>query len=102
MYAANTFLSDRIGKLKHAYVISDLPVDKSLFLEPDLVISVRHLQENTLDAETIGEIRRIIWFVDDSHSDEYYWLFTATCWSWLHTIMMLIFWRIPMDICLQR
>lgn len=75
VYAANTFLSDRIGKLKHAYVISDLPVDKSLFLEPDLVTSVRHLQENTMDADTIGEIRRIIRFVDDAHSDEYYWLF---------------------------
>ena len=75
LFAASTFLSARIGKLMHAYVSSDLPVDKSLFLEQDLVDSVYRLKEDRLDTNTIGEIRRIIRLVNDARSDEYVWRF---------------------------
>ena len=73
--AAGNLLADRVRKLMHAYVTTDLPVDKSLFLEPALPSAVRSLNENKLSADTIGAIRAIIGLVDSARSDDYYRLF---------------------------
>lgn len=73
--AAGSFLADRIRKLKHAYVVSDQPVDKSLFLEPDLISAVHEHTEESLDRSLTASIRGIIRLINSVGSDTYYWKF---------------------------
>lgn len=75
--AAGAFLDERIRKLKHDYVVSDLPTDKYLFLDPYLVDAVNSLEEKGPDQELIGSIRKIIDLLDSARSDDYYWHFHA-------------------------
>lgn len=72
--AASAFLLARIRKLKHDYIRSDLPLDKSLFLEPDLENAIMNHEEVIPDANLIRSIRDIICMVDAARSDDYYWL----------------------------
>ena len=70
--AAGAFLAGRTRKLMHAYIVTDLPVDKSLFLEPELRSAVSALREDKLDTQLAGSVRQIIHLIDSAHSDAYY------------------------------
>ena len=70
--AAGSFLASRIQNLKHAYITSELPLDKSLFLESALTSAVDNLREDCLDKALIDAIRHIINLLDSAHSDAYY------------------------------
>lgn len=72
---AADFLLRRLGVLQHAYVVSDLPVRKGLFIEPDLRFAVTNLDNSKLDLSLIETLHRIIRLVDSAKSDEYYWAF---------------------------
>ncbi|MBQ1311888.1 MAG: SNF2 helicase associated domain-containing protein, partial [Blautia sp.] len=65
----------RLAKLMHAYIVTDLPVNKLLFLEPDLENAVLTLKCKILDQELIGKITKIIHLLDAAHSDDYYYNF---------------------------
>ena len=71
--AAAGFLKARIEALQHAYVVTDLEVDKSVFIEPELEKRILNLNTHKLDPDTIESIRSIIRLTDSARSDAYYW-----------------------------
>ena len=70
--AAAAFLGQRLDALQHAYVVSDLDVDKSIFLEQELTSLTMNLDVSVKDVSMIEDIRDIVRMVDSAKSDEYY------------------------------
>lgn len=70
--AAGRILNDRINGLIHSYVITDHPVDKSLFLDPELRSAVGSHTEGELSTDLVESILAIIRLVDSAHSGDYY------------------------------
>lgn len=70
--AAAAALEEKLATLQHAYVVTDQPVDKSIFLEPQLTNATHALDNSTLDQETVEKIRGIIRMLDAAGSDVYY------------------------------
>lgn len=66
-------LKARLDALQHAYIVTDLNVDKAIFIEPVLVDEIRHLRIQTLDPAAIESVRSIIRLTDSAGSDAYYW-----------------------------
>ena len=73
--AAANFLQRRLAALQHQYVISDLGVDKTLFLEPELRRKTCNLEINDLDEALMQNIHEIVDLLDMSKSGDYYWKF---------------------------
>jgi len=65
----------RLAALQHTYVASDLPKDKSIFLEPELTSRTARLDIDEMDSSAIEDVRRINDLVDVAKSDDYYQLF---------------------------
>ena len=70
--AAADFMEQRLAALQHAYVISELPVDKSIFLESDLKAKTGKLSNRTMDYAMIEAVLEIIRLLDSANSHDYY------------------------------
>ena len=73
--AAAVLLKPRLASLQHVYVMTDLPVDKGLFLEQDLMNRTENLPKKEIGLSKIEEIRQIIQMVSAANSDIYYRLY---------------------------
>lgn len=73
--AVADFLERRLAALQHTYVVSELPVDKSIFLESDLKTKTLRLDNRIPDLSMIENVHDIIRLVDSANSDDYYWRF---------------------------
>ncbi|MBR0217538.1 MAG: SNF2 helicase associated domain-containing protein [Clostridia bacterium] len=70
---AAALLDDRIHALERAYVYSDLPVDKSLFLDPELeALTGAYESSGSIDRNMIRTCREIVRLVGAANSDVYY------------------------------
>ena len=70
--AASMLMRKRLENLQHMYVLSDLPVDKTLFLDPELETAIAWHEEEILDEKLINILRHIVRMIEAAHSDEYY------------------------------
>ncbi len=70
--AAAMLTERRLNALQHAYVVSELAVDKSLFVDPKLISGIRNLEVKALDPSTVEEIRELIRMADSAKSGAYY------------------------------
>ena len=70
--AAAKILQIRLNNLMHRYVLSPLPVDKTLFLDPYLRQAVVNLDERDIDMPLIRSLRGILQLLDAPGSDDYY------------------------------
>ena len=70
--AAADLLERRLASLQHAYVVSALPVNKSIFLESDLQTKTAELNNRVMDLSMIEAVREIIRLVVSAGSDDYY------------------------------
>lgn len=71
--AAAYFLNQHMRALEHAYVVSDLGVDKTAFLERDLVTATCKLDTKAINPALMEDIRHIIQLLDSAKSEDYYW-----------------------------
>ena len=70
---AAALLNDQIHALEQAYVYSDLPVDKSLFLDPALeALTDAYESSGCIDQDMIGSCREIVHLAGAAKSDAYY------------------------------
>ena len=72
--AANA-LEERITRLQHAYIITDQPVTKTLFLENELSQLTRDLDTSYPDMEMMRDVHRINQLLGEARCDDYYWLY---------------------------
>lgn len=70
--AAAEFMLRRLAALQHRYVTSELPVDKSLFLERDLKSKTEELDCSCLGLSMAENVREIIRLLDAAGCDVYY------------------------------
>ena len=73
--AAGIFCNKRLRALKHNYVMTDKPVDKSLFLDDAIVENIQDGILHDYDNKSIEKIRALIKSLDSANSEEYYRLF---------------------------
>ena len=73
--AAGGFLDERIRKLQHDYIVSDLPLDKSLFLDPYLVAAARSMENKVPDRDLVEAALKVTKLLCDAGSEDYYWDF---------------------------
>ena len=76
--AAAEFLNRRLDALRHKYVLTDLAVDKSLFLDPELHSALINLEIQSLDPPAVENIRRIVRMLDSARSEMYFLKFHST------------------------
>ena len=62
----------RLDDLKHRYLLSELPVDKGLFMDPALTKSIEDGIIEEFSEEPIGKLRALIDTLDAPKSREYY------------------------------
>ena len=73
---AAEFLSARLRALQRAYILSELPVDKSLFLDPELwSLMASYSSSGDIDSSMIQAVHRMVQLVISAKSEEYYWNF---------------------------
>ena len=70
--AAGGILNERYRKLKHDYVVSDLPLDKSLFLDPYLIEAAGSMENKEPDQELVETARKVTKLLCDAGSEGYY------------------------------
>ncbi len=70
--AAGSFCRTRILALKHAYVTSRQPVDKSLFLEDSLFAACNDGDIGDFSEASMEKLRLIVSLADAAQSDDYY------------------------------
>ena len=73
--AAAIFCNERLRALKHNYVTTEKPVDKSLFLEEAILENIHDCILHDYDNESIENIRAMIKSLDSANSAAYYRLF---------------------------
>ena len=73
--AVGIFCNRQLRDLKHKYIVTEKPVNKTLFLEDSLVESINDGILRDYDTDSIEKIRAIIQKVDSAKSESYYWLF---------------------------
>jgi superfamily II DNA or RNA helicase len=73
--AAGGILNERFRKLKHDYIVSDLPLDKSLFLDPYLTEAAGSMENKEPDQELVETARKVTKLLCDAGSEDYYWDF---------------------------
>ena len=74
--AAGRKMQSRIDSLQQSYVYTEQPVDKTLFLDPDLEFAVINLDEpDVINEKLVQDERNIVRMVNAANSDEYIWQF---------------------------
>ena len=76
MRAAGAAAVSIINDLKHSYIVTKKPVDKTLFLEDDLIKILNLGIVSDFSQESIEDVRYIIHGLDIAESPDYYRLFT--------------------------
>ena len=69
---AAQILLRRIDSLKHAYIVSEAPVDKSLFIDPFVRASIEDGITEDLSKDSVEKVRALTALVDAAKSEAYY------------------------------
>ena len=73
--ASGTLLEQRLAGLRHAYITTELPVRKNLFLEDELTEKAFSLNDRQTELSDLEEMHDVLRLLHAAGSDEYVWLF---------------------------